>query len=265
MSIESTNSLQDLDSAEKVNSQLQSKYTERADAPLTWKTWIICGFGSFGGIFFGYDSGYISGVMGMDYFITEFTGKVEGGPEPFVLDAWQKSLITSILSAGTFFGALFAGDTADWYGRRLTIICSCIIFIIGVILQTASSTVALLAVGRVIAGFGVGGVSSTIILYMSEITPKKVRGATVSGYQFCVTLGLLIASCVDYGTKNRTDSGSYRIPIALQMLWAIILMVGLFLLPETPRFFVKKGDIAKAAKVLSFLRQQPEESDYNRH
>ncbi|CAI8502005.1 hypothetical protein CAS74_000177 [Pichia kudriavzevii] len=262
MSIESTNSLQDLDSAEKVNSQLQSKYTERADAPLTWKTWIICGFGSFGGIFFGYDSGYISGVMGMDYFITEFTGKVEGGPEPFVLDAWQKSLITSILSAGTFFGALFAGDTADWYGRRLTIICSCIIFIIGVILQTASSTVALLAVGRVIAGFGVGGVSSTIILYMSEITPKKVRGATVSGYQFCVTLGLLIASCVDYGTKNRTDSGSYRIPIALQMLWAIILMVGLFLLPETPRFFVKKGDIAKAAKVLSFLRQQPEESDY---
>ncbi|AWU76229.1 hypothetical protein CAS74_000178 [Pichia kudriavzevii] len=262
MSLKSPASIQELDSAEKINSVTENEYIERMEAPLTWKTYVICGFGSFAGIFYGYDSGYISGVMGMDYFITEFTGKVKGGPEPFVLDAWQKSLITSILSAGTFFGALFAGDTCDWYGRRTTIIFACLIFIIGAILQTASSTVALLVVGRVVAGLGVGGVSSSVVLYMSEITPKKIRGAIVSGYQFCITIGLLIASCVDYGTKNRTDSGSYRIPIALQMLWAMILMIGLFLLPETPRFFVRKGDVAKAASVLGFLRQQPEDSDY---
>lgn len=236
-------------------------YVERIDAPLTWKTWVICGFASFGGIFFGYDSGYISGVMGMSFFIETFTGKSPNDPG-FALESWQKSLITSILSAGTFFGALISGDFADFFGRRLTIIISSIVFIIGVVLQTASSSVALLTVGRVIAGFGVGGVSSTIILYMSEIAPKKVRGTIVAGYQFCVTLGLLLASCVDYGTKNRNDSGSYRIPIALQMLWAIILMIGLFLLPETPRFFVKKGKIVEAAKVLATLRQQPVDSNY---
>lgn len=232
----SGNTTSSIQSVDKIEEQINSEYVERVDAPLTWKTWVICGFSSFGGIFFGYDSGYISGVMGMNYFITEFTGKTNVGEESFALDSWQKSLITSILSAGTFFGALFAGDLSDWIGRRMTIIMSCVVFIIGVILQTASTTVALLAVGRVIAGFGVGGVSSTIILYMSEISPKKVRGATVAGYQFCVTIGLLLASCVDYGTKNRDDSGSYRIPIALQMLWAIILMIGLFLLRITTFF-----------------------------
>lgn len=118
----------------------------------------------------------------------------------------KKSLITSILSAGTFFGALIAGDLADWFGRRTTIIAGCFIFIVGVILQTASTALGLLVAGRLIAGFGVGFVSAIIILYMSEIAPKKVRGALVSGYQFCITIGILLASCVDYGTQDHLDS-----------------------------------------------------------
>jgi sugar porter (SP) family MFS transporter len=97
---------------------------------------------------------------------------------------------------------------------------------------------------------------------MSEIAPKRVRGAIVSGYQFCITLGLLIASCVDYGTQNRMDTGSYRIPIAIQMLWALILGTGLFFLPESPRYHVKKGNLEHAARNLSRLRGQPEGSDY---
>jgi sugar porter (SP) family MFS transporter len=251
----------DDESAEKSLNNAQQEYVERVEAPLTWRTWLICAFTSVGGIFYGYDSGYISGVMGMTYFIEEFTGKSPSDPN-FALDSSQKSLITSILSAGTFVGALIAGDVADFIGRRPTIIVSCLVFLVGVVLQVASTTIALLSVGRVIAGLGVGGVSATVVLYMSEVAPKKVRGAIVSGYQFCITIGLLIASCVDYGTKDRTDSGSYRIPIALQMIWALILIVGLILLPETPRFFVKKGALDKAAEVLSTLRQQPIESDY---
>lgn len=116
--------------------------------------------------------------------------------------------------------------------------------------------------GRVVAGFGVGAVSAILILYMSEIAPRKIRGALVSGYQFCVTIGLLLASAVDYGTQNRNDSGSYRIPIALQMLWALILGVGLFVLPESPRYFVKKGQLDRAATVLGRLRGHSVESEY---
>lgn len=72
----------------------------------------------------------------------------------------------------------------------------------------------------------------------------------------------MIAACVNYGTQDRQDSGSYRIPIALQMLWAIILAVGLFTLPESPRYFVKKNEHEKAALALARLRGQPSDSDY---
>ncbi|EAA26741.1 general substrate transporter [Neurospora crassa] len=231
----------------------------RVEAPVTLKAYMMCVFAAFGGIFFGYDSGYISGVMGMKYFIETING-----PGATFLPSKEKSLITSILSAGTFFGALMGGDLADWVGRRPTIIFGCLVFIVGVVLQTASQSLGLIVAGRLVAGFGVGFVSAIIILYMSEIAPRKVRGAMVSGYQFCICLGLLLASCVDYGTQNRTDSGSYRIPIGLQMAWALILATGIFFLPESPRFFVKKGKLDKAAGVLSRLRDQPLDSDYVR-
>jgi MFS family permease len=101
-----------------------------------------------------------------------------------------------------------------------------------------------------------------VILYMSEIAPKKVRGALVSGYQFCITLGILLANCVVYATQGRDDTGSYRIPIAVQFLWAIILGIGLFLLPESPRYYVKKGKLDLAAKSLCSVRGQPIDSEY---
>ncbi|KAF1987500.1 general substrate transporter [Aulographum hederae CBS 113979] len=242
----------------------------RVEAPVTVKAYMMCAFASFGGIFFGFDSGYINGVIGMKYFIHMHTGLpyelldgTDAQVASFTLPSWQKSLIVSILSCGTFFGAIIAGDLADFIGRRTTIILGCIVFIVGVILQTASSSgLGLIVPGRLVAGFGVGFVSATIIMYMSEICPKKVRGALVSGYQFCITIGLLLASCVDYATQDRLDTGSYRIPIAIQMLWAIILAVGLFLLPESPRYFVKRGQLDRAAKSLSSLRGQPQDSEY---
>ncbi|RYP50751.1 hypothetical protein DL768_003811 [Monosporascus sp. mg162] len=232
----------------------------RVEAPVTLKAYLMCAFAAFGGIFFGYDSGYINGVMGMDIFI-----HTVDGPDATALESSKKSLITSILSCGTFFGALMAGDIADQIGRRTTIILGCLVFMVGVALQTAhSSGLGLIVSGRLVAGFGVGFVSAILILYMSEIAPKKVRGAIVSGYQFCVTVGLLLASAVNYGTQHRPDTSSYRIPIALQILWALILAVGLFILPESPRYFVRKGQLEKAAGVLARLRGHPVESDYIR-
>lgn len=148
----------------------------------------------------GYDSGYINGVTGSKVFI-----HLIEGPDADALTSSHNSLIVSILSAGTFFGefqpmsifgivsltkhllqgALIAGDLADWYGRRPTIIAGCAIYIVGCVLQAASNGLALIVSGRLIAGIGVGFVSAIIILYMSEICPRKVRGSLVSGYQFC--------------------------------------------------------------------------------
>ncbi|MCJ1399381.1 hypothetical protein MMC11_002583 [Xylographa trunciseda] len=242
--------------------------TSRIEAPVTVKAYLLCAFAAFGGIFFGYDTGWMGGVLGMPYFIRQYTGlqyPAAGdavAKTAFHLTAQDQSLTTSILSAGTFFGAIIAGDVADFIGRRLTIITGCFVFSVGCILETASTGLAVMVVGRLIAGAGVGFISAIIILYMSEIAPKKVRGALVAGYQFCITIGILLANCVVYATQNRDDTGSYRIPIAVQFLWAIILSTGLFFLPESPRYFVKKGKLEKAAKALCSVRGQPIESEY---
>ncbi|KDQ08292.1 hypothetical protein BOTBODRAFT_118938 [Botryobasidium botryosum FD-172 SS1] len=230
---------------------------EQIESPVTLKAYLMCAFASFGGIFFGYDSGYINGVTGSTTFI-----HIIEGPDATQLTSPHNSLIVSILSAGTFFGAIIAGDCADWFGRRPTIIAGCVIYTIGVILQAASHGLGLLVAGRVIAGLGVGFVSAIIILYMSEICPRKIRGTLVSGYQFAITLGLLIASCVDYASERREDTGSYRIPISIQFAWGLILAIGLFFLPDSPRYYVKKGNVDAARNVLSRLRGQPEDSKY---
>jgi MFS family permease len=190
----------------------------RIEAPVTVKAYLICAFAAFGGIFFGYDTGWMSGVLGMKYFIKQYTGLEypsikfpdttsaeykDYKTNTFKLPAWEQSLITSILSAGTFFGAIAAGDIADFIGRRSTIILGCLIFTVGCILETASTSVGVMAAGRIICGAGVGFISAIVILYMSEIAPKKVRGALVSGYQFCITIGILLANCVVYGTQDR--------------------------------------------------------------
>jgi len=154
----------------------------------------------------------------------------------------QESLIVSILSAGTFFGALLAAPLADNLGRRWGIISSCaIVFNLGVILQTITTgSQALFIAGRFFAGLGVGLISAMVPLYQSETSPKWIRGTIVGAYQLAITIGLLLAAIVNYSTKNRDDTGSYRIPIAVQFAWSIIICVGLFLLPETPRFLIKQ-------------------------
>jgi len=229
---------------------------ERIEAPVTWKAYLLCAFASFGGIFFGYDSGYINGILGVAPFISGITSDA-------ALSSSDTSLIVSILSAGTFFGALIAGDLADIIGRKWTIIAGCGIYIVGVILQMAqTSGLGLIVSGRLIAGLGVGFESAIVILYMSEICPRKVRGALVAGYQFCITIGLLLASCVAYAVKDRQDSGAYRIPIAIQFLWGLILGGGLLFLPDSPRYFVKRGRVEQARRSLAILRGQPGESEF---
>lgn len=223
----------------------------------------MCAFAAFAGVLFGYDSGYISSVLAMAEFKRHYGHPVplSNDPSGYNYTSPQQSLIVSILSAGTFFGALVSGQLADWFGRRTTIIAGCGVFIVGVVVQISALSIPALSVGRLVSGFGVGFVSATNILYMSEVAPRKVRGAIVSCYQFAITIGIMLASCVTYATSGRNDTGAFRIPIAIQFLWALILALGLFLLPESPRYYVKKGRLDLAIKALSRVRGQPQESD----
>lgn len=213
---------------------------------------------AFGGVLFGYDTGTIGGILAMKYwrelFSTGYISPKDGLPD---VTASQTSEIVSILSAGTFFGALFSAPSADFLGRRYAMIFNCGVFTFGVILQTAATAIPMFVAGRFFAGLGVGLLSANIPLYQSETAPKWIRGAIVGCYQWAITIGLFIAAIVLNSTKNRDDTGSYRIPVAVQFAWAIILVVGMLLLPETPRYLIKKGKREEAAKSLSRLRRLP--------
>jgi len=224
----------------------------------TWPAIVIGLFVAFGGVLFGYDTGTISGIIAMPYWKQEFTtGAKNSDGDPDITGS-QGSQIVSILSAGTFFGALAAAPLADFAGRRMALIFSAgVVFNLGVILQTIATAIPMFTAGRFFAGFGVGLISALIPLYQSETAPKWIRGVIVGSYQFAITIGLLLAAIVDNATKGRNDSGSYRIPIAVQFAWSIILVVGMFILPETPRYLIRQSKYEKAAKALSKIRRLP--------
>ena len=214
----------------------------------------MVGFAAFGGILFGYDTGTISGIIQMDDWLRKFgdvTAVSHDNPIGYKLPTSRESLIVSILSAGTFFGAyaslsdtmgqahqqtrtgaLAGAPIADILGRRMGIIASCIVFCLGVALQTGADNLATFVSGRFFAGFGVGLVSTLIPMYQSECSRKWIRGAVVSGYQWAITIGILLANVLNNSTKGRQNHSAWQIPISIQFIWAFILFVGMFLLPE---------------------------------
>lgn len=202
-----------------------------------------------------YDTGTIGGILAMTYWLQLFSTGYKDDKGLPAITASQKSTIVSLLSAGTFFGALSAAPVADMIGRRIGMIISNCVFIFGVVLQTAATKQPLFVAGRFFAGLGVGMISALIPLYQSETAPKWIRGTIVGTYQLAITFGLLLASIIDNATHKRNDTGSYRIPIAIQFLWALIMIGGMLVLPETPRYHIKRGRDDKAAKALSRLRR----------
>ncbi|KAH6853910.1 general substrate transporter [Chaetomium sp. MPI-CAGE-AT-0009] len=214
--------------------------------------------GSFvatGGLLFGYDTGAINGILAMDRFKDDFsTGFIEKGGR-LGISPGQISLIVAMLSAGTAVGALLAAPLGDSFGRRLSLLFAIGVFCIGGIFQVSATNIALLVVGRTVAGIGVGIVSVLVPLYQSEMAPKWIRGTLVCAYQLSITVGLLAAAAVNIGTYQMPSAWAYRIPMALQLVWAIFLALGLLLLPDTPRYLIKRGLKDAAALSLSRLRR----------
>ncbi|KAL3423428.1 MFS monosaccharide transporter [Phlyctema vagabunda] len=193
----------------------------------------------------------------MDAFQEQFsTGYIDATDQERNVSPAQSSQVVAILSAGTFCGALLAAPLGDSrMGRRLSLIIAVGIFCLGVLFQTLAMKLPLLVAGRFFAGLGVGIISVLVPLYQSEMAPKWIRGTLVCAYQFAITCGLLLAAVVNILTEHMDNHNAYRIPLALQFVWAAVLLLGLALLPETPRFLIKRGLHNAAASSLSRLRR----------
>ncbi|CAL3967751.1 unnamed protein product [Diplocarpon coronariae] len=230
---------------------------------LTLRTITMACLVAMGGFIFGYDTGQISGFLEMHVFLERFGEQVtvsSAHPTGYRFSNVRSGLIVGLLSIGTLVGCLVAGPFANRYGRKWCIPVWSMVFMLGVVIQMAmgSGKWVGIAMGRWVAGLGVGGLSVLVPLYMSETSPVPVRGAVVSCYQLFITIGIFTADCINYGTESRGDTGSYRIPMGVGYIWALILGLGILFLPESPRHDFNHDRPARARTTMSMFYGLPE-------
>lgn len=205
---------------------------------------IFCLLIAFGGFVFGFDTGTISGFVNMTDYTRRF-GVLKDGVYSF--PTVRTALIVSIFNIGCAVGGILLSRVGDMYGRKVGLMSSMVIYVVGITIQiAASSKWYQLCIGRAITGLSVGMVTVIAPLFISESSPKALRGTLVVCFQLFITFGIFLGYCVCYGTKKLNNSAQWRVPLGLCYLWAIFLVVGMLLMPESPRYLVEKKEIEAA-------------------
>jgi len=195
-------------------------------------------FAALGGLLFGYDTGVISGAL---IFIRT----------QFGLSTLQQELVVSVVLIGAAVGALSGGRLADVFGRRLTLLITALIFVVGALVCAASPSLAMLAIGRLIVGLGIGLATGTVPIYISEVSPPQTRGWQVSLFQLAITIGILAAYLVDYVFSG---SSRWRWMLGIAFVPGAILGLGMLRMPESPRWLAERGQSHLARRVLARIR-----------
>ena len=207
---------------------------------------LSAGVTALGGLLFGYDTGVVSGAL-------LFLKKDFGG-----LSSFQEELVTSLLLVGAVVGALLAGRLADLIGRRLTVLITAAVFVVGVLLAAFTPTFPLLLVARIIIGLAVGSASMVVPLYIGEVVPPKVRGGLVSLNQLAITSGILVSYLIDYGLSG---TGNWRLMFGLAAIPAGLLFIGMLFQHESPHWLIRQDRIDEARGVLKRVRDSDDIED----
>ncbi|PNS14245.1 hypothetical protein CAC42_6758 [Sphaceloma murrayae] len=227
-----------------------------------WRVFALTASACFGGATFGIDIGIIGGVLTLPTFEVDYALKGKSK----VARADLSANIVSTLQCGCFLGALFASYVADRWGRRLALLVAATIVTIGCVFQAAAmGHIAVMFVGRFIAGLGVGAASVITPLYVSENAPRAIRGGLTGVYQLFIATGTMLAFWTNYGAiRHLTGSTMYIFPLISQAFPAITLFICMFFCKESPRWLAKADRWEDAEKVLSTLRQLPRDHEYVR-
>ncbi|KAG6828154.1 hypothetical protein H0H92_009005 [Tricholoma furcatifolium] len=220
----------------------------------------------WGIVLFGYDTGIAGGVVSQKYFMQEFGLYNADGKENTTKVNDVSSNVVSVLQAGAFFGALGSAPISARLGRRWTLVAFTLIFSIGAILSTApsggNSGLPLIYAGRVVSGVGIGGISAIAPAYVSECSPKEVRGRITGLFQIMVAIGVMISYFLNYGIGLHIASGPniWRIPFGFQLVPAGIMVLGLLTVKESPRWLASVGRSEDAIRNLAYLRNERPDS-----
>lgn len=198
---------------------------------------LIAMIASTGGLLFGFDTGVISGAL------------------PFLKDHWKLTdnnveLLTTSVLVGAVLGAIASGRLSDVLGRKKMIIINAVIFALGAVGCAFSTDFVMLISMRLIVGFAIGITSFVVPMYIAEISPSGKRGALVTLNQLMITIGLLVSYITDYWLSNDNNIESWRWMFLVGFFPAIVLLVGMFFLPETPRWLISKNRWDEGKKVL---------------
>ncbi|XP_027173369.1 sugar transport protein 7-like [Coffea eugenioides] len=220
---------------------------------------VACIVAAVGGSLFGYDIGISGGVTSMDGFLSKFFPTVYRHKMHAHENNYCKynnqglAAFTSSLYLAGLVSSLVASPITRKYGRRGSIICGGISFSIGAALDASAQNLAMLILGRIMLGFGIGFGNQAVPLYLSEMAPTHLRGGLNMMFQLATTLGIFTANMINYGTEKLRPWG-WRVSLGLAAAPAILMTVGGILLPETPNSLIERGSEEKGKKVLEKIR-----------
>ncbi|MEU0215144.1 sugar porter family MFS transporter [Streptomyces sp. NPDC006265] len=200
----------------------------------------IAAIAAIGGFLFGYDTGVISGAL---LFIKK---DLQAGPV-------VQEFIVSALLVGAIVGAVASGWSADRFGRRNTKIVSGCVYVVGALGCAFAVNSEMLIGFRLLLGFSVGTASFVSPMYISEVSPPRIRGGLTSFNQLAITTGILTAYLVDYFFRDLP--GNWRWMVGVAALPGAALAIGMLTVPKTPRWLVEHGRDDQARRVLEQLRE----------
>ncbi|GAM34573.1 hypothetical protein TCE0_015f02240 [Talaromyces pinophilus] len=223
----------------------------QARARLYWLAAVLC----CGALLFGYDSGLIGGVLTFQSFHSDFRFGAYGPRSETTVSA----IAVGTQQIGALIGCFAIWPVNNIYGRRMAIGACSLVFCLGVVLELLNwHLLPLFYTGRVIAGLGVGGSSSVIPIYLSEMAPKEIRGQLGSCFQFMFTIGIFVSYWIDYAVGFMSpQTAQWQIPIALQLVPGGLMGLGVLTLHESVRWLVANDDLHRASKSLEWIRAIP--------
>ncbi|XP_019059497.1 PREDICTED: sugar transport protein 11-like, partial [Tarenaya hassleriana] len=163
-------------------------------------------------------------------------------------------LFTSSLYLAALFASFLASTITRVFGRKHSMFIGGLAFLAGSLLNGFAVNVAMLIIGRLMLGVGVGFANQSVPVYLSEMAPAQIRGALNIGFQMAITIGIFVANLVNVGTPKLKHAAGWRVSLGLAGVPAVMMLIGSIFLPDTPNSILERGNHEEAKAMLRKIR-----------